>query len=95
MTKIANDTSDDILRIRKIIEQKDKEEKEDKLKKPIVDRQKYFIMNLPFNIFMMLMSKGGVDLTGFIKAVKLTDEDYKIINNTKLLMSLYDHSLIY
>jgi hypothetical protein len=95
MKKIANDTSDDILRIRKIIEQKDKEEKEDKLKKPIVDRQKYFIMNLPFNIFMMLMSKGGVDLTGFIKAVKLTDEDYKIINNTKLLMSLYDHSLIY
>lgn len=95
MKKIANDTSDDILRIRKIIEQKDKDEKEDKLKKPIVDRQKYFIMNLPFNIFMMLMSKGGVDLTGFIKAVKLTDEDYKIINNTKLLMSLYDHSLIY
>jgi hypothetical protein len=95
MNKISKDTSEDLLKIRKIIEQKDKEDKEDKLKKPIVDRQKYFIMNLPFNIFMMLMSKGGVDLTGFIKAVKLTDEDYKSINNTKLLMSLYDHSLIY
>jgi hypothetical protein len=92
MNKISKDTSEDLLKIRKIIEQKDIE---DKLKKPIIDKQKYFIMNLPFNIFMMLMSKGGVDLTGFIKPVKLTDEDYKIINNTKLLMSLYDHSLIY
>ena len=40
-------------------------------------------MNLPFNIFMMLMSKGGVDLTGFIKAVKLTDEDYYYLYRTK------------
>ena len=94
MKKIANDTSDDILRIRKIIEQKDKEEKEDKLKKPIVDRQKYFIMNLPFNIFMMLMSKGGVDLTGFIKAVKLTDEDYKIINNLNIITNfIFKHNI--
>jgi len=95
MNKISKDTSEDILKIRKIVEQKDKEEKEDKLKKPIVDKQKYFIMNLPFNIFMILKNKGGVDLSGFVKAVKLTDEDYSIINNTKLIMSLYDHSLIY
>jgi hypothetical protein len=98
MNKISKDTSEDLLKIRKIIEQKDIE---DKLKKPIVDRQKYFIMNLPFNIFMMLMSKGGVHLSGFIKAVKLNDADYKLIeecktiNNTKFLMSLYDHNLIY
>ena len=95
MRKISNDTSDDILRIRKIIEQKDREEKEDKLKKPIVDIKKHFIMNLPFSIFMILKSKGGVDLSGFIKAVKLSDEDYSAINNTKIIMSLYDHSLIY
>lgn len=90
MRKISNDTSDDILKIRKIIKEREDEEKLEKLQKPIIDMKKHFILNLPYNVFLILHSKGG-----FIKPVKLNDDDYKNINNTKIIMGLYEHSLIY
>ena len=57
------------------------------------DKKKEFIKSLPSNIFVLLKSKGGVNYSGFIKAVVLT-QDEELSTNPDILMALYDNGLI-
>ena len=58
-----------------------------------IDKKKEFIKSLPSNIFVLLKSKGGINYSGFIKPVLLT-QDEELLTNPDILMSLYDNGLI-
>jgi hypothetical protein len=59
-----------------------------------VPNKKDFIKTLPFPVFKILKDNGGVDLSGFIKPIKLTSEQELSINSTEILISLYENGLI-
>ena len=54
-----------------------------------------FIKTIPIAIFQILKEKGGIDYSGFIKSVKLTTEEESSINNTEIIINLYDNGLIH
>lgn len=59
------------------------------------DKKIAFIKTIPIAIFQILKGKGGLDYSGFIKTVKLTTEEESIINNTEIIINLYDNGLIH
>jgi hypothetical protein len=90
------DSKEDITLIKKLIE-------ESSVQGPVTqspvlhapeEKKKDFIKTLPFPVFKILKDNGGVDLSGFIKPVKLTSEQELSINSTEILISLYENGLI-
>jgi len=59
-----------------------------------IDTKIDFIETLPLEIYQILKRKGGIDLSGFIKTVKLTEEEECKIGCVKILSTLYKNSLI-
>jgi len=65
--------------------------------KPIIknNRKLAFIKTFPIHIFQLLKKNGCIDYSGFIKSVKLSPEEEVIINNTEIIINLYDNGLIH
>lgn len=104
---ISNDeeSKQDIALIKKLIEESDEELEAQApvaqapvTQAPVAqaptDNKKDFIKTLPFAVFKILKDNGGVDLSGFIKPLKLTSEQELSINSTEILISLYENGLI-
>jgi hypothetical protein len=77
--------------------EKTKSEDAKKTKSEGVEKSKklIFIKSIPIGIFQILKEKGGVNYAGFIKTVKLTPEEESSINNTEIIINLYDNGLIH
>jgi hypothetical protein len=94
------ESKQDIALIKMLIEKNSKESiaeavvVQEPMAQASVPKKKDFIKTLPFYVFKILKEKGGVDLAGFIKPVKLTSEEELSINSTEILLSLYENGLI-
>jgi hypothetical protein len=96
LDKISDNTYQDVVLLRKMIEDKQKKEEiSNQSMLPLLsdDNKKEFIKTLPSNVFVLLKSKGGINYSGFIKSVQLTTEEELQIT-TDILMKLHENGFI-